>query len=115
MIRTAGGEGEPVLNDVLSGSVVRRSGKGQARQRRKRLRARLPHDRGAMALDGALADGEIGGDILAWTVREDRFHDWRSRACVLGVGVETADMLVVRRCRGSCATGAPGRPHRLAG
>ena len=42
----------------------------RAEQGRKRLRACLPHDGRAMVVDRALADAEIGGDVLAGVTGE---------------------------------------------
>jgi hypothetical protein len=39
-------------------------GERKADQRRNRLRAGPVHDSGAMVLDRALADAEVGGDVL---------------------------------------------------
>ena len=47
----------------------------RADQRRKGLRAGLPHDGRTMVVDGALADAEIGGDVLAWVTSEDEIQD----------------------------------------
>ena len=54
-----------------------RSGRSERRadQRRKGLRAGLPHDGRAMVVDRALADAEIGGDVLAGMAGEDEVQD----------------------------------------
>ena len=54
----------------IPGSAERQPG-----QLRKTSRACLLHDHGAMVLDGALADAEIRGDILAVMAGEDELHD----------------------------------------
>ena len=48
--------------------------KRQPRQRGQRLRPGSLHDRGAVVLDRALADAEVGGDVLARLAREHPFH-----------------------------------------
>ena len=50
-------------------------GEGQPSQFGKRSRACPFHDLGAMTFDGALADAEIRGDILAGMAREHPVHD----------------------------------------
>ena len=50
-------------------------GERQADQRRKRMRAGLVHDGGAMVLDRALADAEVGGNVLAGMAGEHQLHD----------------------------------------
>ena len=39
------------------------------------LRAGLAHDGGAVVVDGALADAEVGGDVLAWMSGQDEIED----------------------------------------
>src|SRR6187402_2929792 len=50
-------------------------GDGRADQCRKGLRAGLPHDGGTMVIDRALADAEVGGDVLAWMAGEHEVED----------------------------------------
>ncbi|HLY91433.1 MAG TPA: hypothetical protein VKQ27_20795, partial [Acetobacteraceae bacterium] len=61
--------------------IVPGYGKRQPCQCRNRLRTGFLHDRGAMILDGALADAKVRGDILAGVSRKDERHDlmltWR--------------------------------------
>ena len=47
----------------------------QSDQSRKGLRPRLLHDGSAVIVDGALADAEIGGDVLARITRQHEIHD----------------------------------------
>jgi hypothetical protein len=51
-------------------------GKGQPGQFRKRPRTCPFHDLGAMIFNGALADMEIHGNILAGMTSENHFHDF---------------------------------------
>src|SRR3954454_3012107 len=55
-------------------------GERQSDQRRKRVRASLLHDGGTMVLDRALADTEVGGNVLAGMAGEHQLHDlgWRA-------------------------------------
>src|SRR2546421_11427629 len=50
-------------------------GERQADQRRKRVGPGLLHDGRAMVLDRALADAEIGGNVLARMTGEHQLHD----------------------------------------
>src|SRR5437762_11885948 len=50
-------------------------GEREADQRRKRVRPGLLHDGRAMVLDRALADAEIGGNVLARMTGEHQLHD----------------------------------------
>jgi hypothetical protein len=75
----AGEPFRPAAPRSRSAERLRRSarvgGERQADQRRKRVRAGLLHDGGTMVLDRALADAEIGGNVLAGMAGEHQLHD----------------------------------------
>ena len=56
----------------------------------KRFRAGSLHDRGAVIFDRALADAEIGGDVLAGIAGENHFHDGCWRAVSLAIRLAAA-------------------------
>ena len=73
------GSSRPAAPRCRSAERLRRGarvgGERQADQRRKRVRAGLLHDGGAMIFDRALADAEVGGDVLAGMAGEHQLHD----------------------------------------
>ena len=62
-------------NELLIDGTCGLGGKCQAGQGWKRFCLHLFHDRRPMVLHGALAEMEVGGDVLVGMAGKDQLHD----------------------------------------